>query len=243
MTHFHATIIDVRTLIIIAALMSVNSAHADRLTDILLDHQKSLEFGQSLSKSMVIVAVSPKLDDWIDPQSAFERLGAAVAIQGNNGKIRLLTSGPLAQKWESLRVRFPSGRVETAATVTFLGDGALAEITVKGVNELVPLALADPKLVKRALPVFSVGNPGGHRPVLVQAVVVERLKEPVKGLIISDLKSALGWPLITADGTLAGINFRPHPKESGLTVGVGAEMIGAWLHPKSPKTNTRPNAH
>ncbi|HIA00760.1 MAG TPA: serine protease [Myxococcales bacterium] len=232
-----------RTLTIIAALICVNTAHADRLTDILLDHQKSLEFCQLLSKSMVIVAVSPQLEDWIDPQSAVERLGAAVAVKGNNGKIRLLTSGPLVENFRSVRVRFPNGRVEVATKVATLGDGALAEITVKGLKELVPLALADPKLVQRELPVFSVGNPGANRSVLIQAVVVERLREPVKGLIISDLKSALGWPLITADGTLAGINFRPHPKESGLTVGVGAEMIGAWLHPKSPKTDTKPNAH
>jgi hypothetical protein len=230
----------VRVFVLIFTLSLATAAHADRLTDILLDHQKSEAFCRTLKKSMVIIAVSPFSEDWVGPQITVERLGTAVAVADKSGKIRLLTSGPLVQGHGKIRVRLPSGRVVIANRVIVLGDGALAEITVTGQDELVPMALADPKIVDRGLPVFSVGNLGSDMPVLVKAVVVERLREPVKGLIINDLKAVLGWPLVTADGTLAGINFRPHPTESGLAVGVGSEMIGAWLHPKGPKADPQP---
>lgn len=226
---------------LVLALAIGSSASADRLNELLFDYQTGREFAASLERTVLELRIHPHVvSDLADPSFVSTYGALSVAVRDESGRARLLTSGPLAAAARLIEVRAPSGRWFRVGSVVQLGEGVVAELNVGDEafrGALDPVGLELELTLRRTTPVFTVSGTGTGFPMLVKGLVIEAMKEPLKGLFINDLGFIPGTPLLTADRRLVGLNFRPHPSEERQSVAVGAEQLRAWLHPEGPQAD------
>jgi hypothetical protein len=215
--------------------LTAPNASADRLDALLLDYHAAGAFVAELSSSVVRIAVEPRKDPLVTIVGDPARLGTAVAIAGPAGPV-LVASGALAQDAQSIDVRTPSGRWIRCSGGVLLGDGALRRLDCTDPwlwVELKPLPLSQ-KTAGLSVPVFTVAGQGTAHPSLHRGLIAEVLPRPLHGVVIVDLAAPWGAPMLSADGHVLAVSFRPHPKDRRLSMAVTAETLSAWLRSEGP---------
>ena len=231
-----------RFLLPIFILTAAFPAQADRLVPLLISVEESQKYVDDLKVSVLPVELRPRVEPFMDASMVPAVLALAIAVEVNGRPPMLLTSGPIAAAAASIRVRAPSGEWTLATGVRLYGEGEVAAL--EGLNaafwqQVTPVPMEGEIKVQRTTPVFTIHGAGTPFPVLVHGVVVETFPELLEGVFVTDVAFPHGAPLLTANRTLLGLTFRPHPSDEERSVAVSAEKLRAWVHSEGAETTAR----
>ncbi|MFT5433864.1 MAG: hypothetical protein ACI9OJ_004572 [Myxococcota bacterium] len=208
----------------------------------LFNMEASKAFAVKLTDSVLLLDVVLKVPDWADKRLAPRGTAMAVAVLDGIGKTRVLTAGPIATEAETMRLRLPDGTWLPISETLPFGDGALVELVVAAefLTQLTALP-ADKRATTRADSIIftplGISTPTLH---LARGSVAGELSGPAANLLMCDIPLPNGTPLITAEGNLLGVNFRPHPRDVKRALAVTPESLRDWLRPEGPPYDPPP---
>lgn len=180
------------------------------IANIIFDHDKNENFKENASRSLVVIVVKEKVENFVDPQFVPEKKGMGIALKKKDQKI-FITSMLLIMNADSITIHTLLGNSCSAEVLFTSDDPPLSAIICKGKTnhkEIVPVKLAEKSEADKISTVFSVLIDIPDKKMLEWGKLTKFETAPLAEYFVSTFGQQFGAPVFNKGMKLLGITFR-----------------------------------